>query len=43
MDAYSNPRRALKLAQEQEDRRRCRNERDRARCAAETAEQRVKD
>ena len=28
------------LAQEQEDRRWCRNERDRARCAAEIAEQR---
>ena len=40
MDAHSNPRRALKSAQEQEDRRRRRNERDRARRAAETAEQR---
>ena len=39
---HSNPRRALKLAQEQEDRRRRRNERDRARRAAETAEQRPK-
>ena len=40
MDAHSNPRRALKSAQEQEDRRWRRNERDRARRAAETAEQR---
>ena len=40
MDAHSNPRKALKLAQEQEDRRRRRNERDSARRAAETAEQR---
>ena len=39
MDTQSNPRRALKSAQEQ-DRRRCRNERDRAQHAAETAEQR---
>ena len=39
MDAHSNPRRALKSAQEQDWRWR-RNERDRARCAAETAEQR---
>ena len=37
MDAHSNPRKALKSAQEQEDQRQCRNERDRARCAAETA------
>ena len=36
----SNPRRALKLAQEQEDWRRRRNKRDRAWRAAETAEQR---
>ena len=36
----SNPRRALKLVQEQEDRRRRRNKRDRTRHAAETAEQR---
>ena len=40
MDTQSNPRRALKSAQEQEDRRQHRNERDRARRAAETAEQR---
>ena len=40
MGAHSNPRRGLKSAQEQEDRRRCRNERDRARRAADTAEQR---
>ena len=40
MDAHSNPRKALKLAQGQEDRRRRRNERDNARHAAETAEQR---
>ena len=39
MDAHSNPRRALKSAQEQEDRRRRRNKRDRARRAAETVEQ----
>ena len=42
MDPHSNPRRALKSAQKQEDRRPCRNERDRARCAPETAEQRNK-
>ena len=36
----SDPRRALKSAQEQEDWRRRRNKRDRARRAAETAEQR---
>ena len=36
MDAHSNPRRVLKLAQKQEDWRRRRNERDRARRAAET-------
>ena len=41
MDAHSNPRGALKSAQEQDQRWR-RNERDRARCAAETAEQRSK-
>ena len=35
-----DPRRTLKSAQEQEDRRRRRNERDRARRAAETVEQR---
>ena len=40
MGTQSNPRRALKSAQEQDDRRRRRNERDRGRCAAETAEQR---
>ena len=41
MDAHSNPaRRTLKSVQEQEDRRRRRNERDRAWRAAETAEQR---
>ena len=40
MDTQSNPRRALKSAQEQEDRRQRRNERDRARRAAEIAEQR---
>ena len=38
-NAHSNHRRALKSAQEQEDWWRCRNERDRARHAAETAEQ----
>ena len=42
MDAHSNPRRALKSAQEQEDRRWHRKERDRVRRAAETAEQRSK-
>ena len=40
METHSNPRRALKSAQEQEDRRWYRNERDRAWRAAETAEQR---
>ena len=42
MNTHSNPRRALKSAQERrsKDRRRRRNERDRARRAAETAEQR---
>ena len=40
MDTQINPRRALKSAQVQEDRRRRRNERDRARHVAETAEQR---
>ena len=40
MDAHSNPRRALRSAQEQEDWRWHRNERDRARRAAETVEQR---
>ena len=40
MYAHSNPRIALKSAQEQEDRRWCRNERDRAWRAAETVEQR---
>ena len=40
MDAHSNPRRALKSAQEQENHRRRRNERDRAWRAAETVEQR---
>ena len=40
METHSSPRRALKSAQEQEDRRRPRNERDRARHAAKTAEQR---
>ena len=40
MDVHSNPRRALKSVQEQEDWRRRRNERDRTRRAAETAEQR---
>ena len=39
MDAHSNPRRTLKSAQEQDQLRR-RNKRDRARRAAETAEQR---
>ena len=38
MDAHSNPRRALKSVQEQEDWQRRRNERDRARRAAETVE-----
>ena len=37
---WSNPKRALKSAQEQEDWQRRRNKRDRARRAAETAEQR---
>ena len=37
MDAHRDPRRALKSAQEQEDWRRHRNERDRVQCAAETA------
>ena len=40
MDAHRNPRRALKPAQEQEDRRRCRNERDRAQHPAEIAKKR---
>ena len=40
MDSQSNPRRALKSVQEQEDRRRHRNKRDRAQHAAETVEQR---
>ena len=40
MDAHRNPRRALKLAQQQEDRRWHRNERDRAQRAAEIAEKR---
>ena len=39
LPTQSNPRIALKSAQEQEDRRRRRNTRDRARRAAETAEQ----
>ena len=39
---WSNPKRALKSVQEQEDRRRWRNKKDRARHAAETAEQRSK-
>ena len=42
MDTQSNPRRALKSAQEQKDRRHRRNERDRAWRATETAEQRSK-
>ena len=41
MDAHSNPRRALKSVQEQEDRRlRKRTERDRARRIAQTASER---
>ena len=39
---WSNPKRARKSAQEQEDQRRRRNKRDRARHAAETAQQRSK-
>ena len=39
---WTNPGRALKSAQEQEDRRWRRNKRDRAQRAAETAEQRSK-
>jgi len=41
MDVHSNPRRALKSAQEQEEQRWHRNERDRAGHAAETVEQRT--
>ena len=40
MDTQSNPRRALKSAQEQEDQRRQRNETDRAQRAAVAVEQR---
>ena len=36
MDAHSNPKRALKSAQEQEDRQRCRNERGRSTCCRDS-------